>query len=103
MWLRLWTPELRKDSTCVIVSGVDTLPAWAISELALIFSEVRGGGDLPPFVLTAHESIPRDEIVRGLAEPGTTVVRAAAKLGMGRVTIYRRMAQYGIKAHQLRS
>ncbi|MFJ2345263.1 hypothetical protein [Streptomyces antimycoticus] len=33
-WLRLWTPELEKDSACVVVSGVDRLPAWAATELA---------------------------------------------------------------------
>ncbi|WP_439379410.1 helix-turn-helix domain-containing protein [Amycolatopsis lexingtonensis] len=202
-WLTLWTPELAKEGTCVIVSGVDALPAWATEELARIFAEVRHG-ELPPFVLTAEDaaSVPaalsplvdrvvevpalrfrpddvlplarhfarrdrgrdvtftpaaaraltaydwpenakqlrrvvreaasrsqvvdtpqlpaevftgvghrlsrlqaleRDEIVRCLAEPGATVVRAAAKLGMGRATLYRKMGQYGLNARQLKS
>ncbi|MGY5633080.1 hypothetical protein ACW7N6_31955 [Streptomyces sp. UC1A3] len=40
-WLTLWTPELAKDDTCVIVSRVDTLPAWAAAELAGMFARVR--------------------------------------------------------------
>ncbi|MBK1783301.1 Fis family transcriptional regulator [Prauserella sp. ASG 168] len=198
-WLELWTPELGKDSTCVIVSGVGGLPAWAAGELARVFTSVRRGpGEgLQPFVLTAqsydalpealsplvdtvvevpplrarpddilplaewfaradrrrpvtftpaavralraydwpenvkqlrrvvHEAatraevidvhhlpaevftdarrplnrlqaLERDEIVRCLTEPGTTVAKAAAQLGMGRATVYRKLAQYGI-------
>ncbi|GAA3365915.1 hypothetical protein GCM10017744_070600 [Streptomyces antimycoticus] len=202
-WLRLWTPELEKDSTCVVVSGVDRLPAWAATELAGLFGRVRrtggeGSGRMQPFAVTAqrYAAIPdalsplidtvvevpalrlrpddilplarhfahryrgravtftpaatraltsydwpenvrqlrrvvreaaartdvidtrhlpaevftrsgghltrlqlleRDEIVRCLTEPGTTVARAAAKLGMGRATVYRKMARYGIQ------
>ncbi|GAA1615088.1 helix-turn-helix domain-containing protein [Actinoplanes couchii] len=33
-WLALWTPELAKPGTCVIISGADTLPAWAAGDLA---------------------------------------------------------------------
>ncbi|WP_217634041.1 helix-turn-helix domain-containing protein [Raineyella antarctica] len=32
-WLALWTPELAKPGTAVIVENVDTLPAWAAEEL----------------------------------------------------------------------
>ncbi|CDR10943.1 GAF domain-containing protein [Streptomyces iranensis] len=202
-WLALWAPELGKDSTCVLVSGVDRLPAWAATELARLFDEARrvageGSGRLPPFAVTArrYSAIPdvlrplvdtvvevpalrfrpddilplarhfarwhrgptvtftpaaaraltsydwpenvgqlrravreaasrtdvidtrhlpaevftgssghlprlqlleRDEIVRCLTEPGTTVAQAAAKMGMGRATVYRKMARYGIR------
>ena len=199
-WLTLWTPELGKDSTCVIVSGVDALPAWAATELAAKFAAVRrSGGTTPqPYVLTAErysalpdalrplvdavievpalrfrpadilplarhfarqdrgrpivftpaatsaltsyswpgnvkqlrrivrdaasrtevvdthhlpaelfsagghrlnrlQSLERDEIVRCLTEPGITLVQAAIELGMGRATLYRKIAQYGIK------
>ncbi len=41
--------------------------------------------------------------MRCLAEPGATVVRAAGKLGMGRATLYRKRAQYGPNARQLKS
>ncbi|WP_240812525.1 GAF domain-containing protein [Streptomyces sp. DASNCL29] len=202
-WLALWAPELGKDNTCVVVSGVDRLPAWAATDLARLFDGARratgeGPGCLPPFAVTAqrYSAIPdvlsplidtvvevpalrfrpddilplarhfarrhrgptvtftpaaaraltsydwpenvrqlrrvvreagsrtdvidtrhlpaevftrsgshltrlqlleRDEIVRCLTEPGTTVARAAAALGMGRATIYRKMARYGIQ------
>ncbi|MFG1645658.1 helix-turn-helix domain-containing protein [Amycolatopsis sp. NPDC049252] len=203
-WLTLWTPELTKDDTCVIVSGVDALPAWAAEELARLFTEARAVGGLVPFVLTAEDAgalpaalsplvdrvvevpalrfrpddvlplahhfarrdrgrdvtftsaasralmaydwpenakqlrrvmreaaarsdvvdtqhlpaevftgvghrlsrlqaLERDEIVRCLSEPGATVVHAAARLGMGRATLYRKMAQYGLNARQLKS
>ena len=38
----------------------------------------------------------RAEIVRCLTEPGATVVRAAAELGIGRATLYRKIAQYDL-------
>jgi transcriptional regulator of acetoin/glycerol metabolism len=47
--------------------------------------------------LTRIETIERDEIVRCLVQPGTTVNRAATELGMSRATIYRKVAQYGIR------
>ena len=205
-WLTLWAPELEKDGTCVIVSGVDTLPAWAATELARIFAAVprkdaeSGPGRLRPFVLTAErysaipealsplvdtvvevpalrfrpddilplahhfarhdrgraitftapaaraltscawpdnvkqlrrvvrdaaartdvvdiqhlpaevftdagpghrlsrlQALERDEIVRCLIKQGTTMVQAAVELGMGRATLYRKIAQYDIK------
>lgn len=53
--------------------------------------------------LSRLQALERDEIVRCLSEPGATVVHAAAKLGMGRATVYRKMAQYGLNARQLKS
>lgn len=198
-WLALWTPELRHADTCVLLSQVDSLPAWAADELApALSSTVRGGGAPANFVLTARnfadipgslkalvdtvveapplrrrtedivplaryfayeerhrdvvftpmaaralmafdwpenvrqlqrivreaaartdlvdsqhlppevfsgtsrplnrlDNLKRDEIIRCLTEPGTTVAKAAAKLGMGRATVYRKIAQYDIK------
>jgi transcriptional regulator of acetoin/glycerol metabolism len=172
-WLALWTPELGKESTSVVVGRVDALSSWAAAELAAILERVgrrafaltaedpaaipaalqlarwfarraRGRdvrfspdaaralttyhwpgnatqlqrvvreaatrGDvvdprhLPAEVfsgasrrLTRIETIERDEIVRCLVQPGTTVNRAAAELGMSRATIYRKIAQYGIR------
>jgi len=196
-WLELWVPELGKDSTCVIVSGVDRLPAWATSELAALFGRVRAHDDLQPYVVTTAsaddlpeelrplvdvvidvpalrfrpddivplakhfaaqargreveltpaaaraltafdwpgnvrqlrrvlreaaakadridlhhlapevftgpghplsrlQAVERDEIVRCLIEPGTTVADAAHELGLGRATIYRKIRQYRI-------
>ncbi|MFC7340576.1 GAF domain-containing protein [Saccharopolyspora griseoalba] len=196
-WLDLWSPELGKDDTCVIVSGADRLPAWATTELAGLFAGVRGGPGLQPYAITAESDaaipeelqplidnvvevpplryrpddivplarhfaqqdrgreigfssaaaraltsydwpgnvrqlrqvvreaagradhvdlhhlppevfagpgrplgrlqvVERDEIIRCLTEPGTTTGEAARKLGVGRATIYRKMAQYRI-------
>ncbi|GAB3451651.1 hypothetical protein GCM10027570_28850 [Streptomonospora sediminis] len=51
----------------------------------------------PTRTLTRIEVLERDEIARCLAEPGTTVTRAAEVLGMSRATIYRRITRYGIR------
>jgi sigma-54 dependent transcriptional regulator, acetoin dehydrogenase operon transcriptional activator AcoR len=198
-WLDLWTPALADEDTCVIVSGVEGLPAWAAEELAAVLAAARRPPGTPqPFVLTASgfaalppelaalvdavvevaplrhrgedvlplaahlarserrrpveltpraaralaacawpgnaaqlrqvvreaaartdvvdlqhlapevfsggrrpltrlEALERDEIVRCLTEPGTTVAQAAEKLGIGRATIYRKIAQYDIR------
>ncbi|PPB49517.1 Fis family transcriptional regulator [Arthrobacter pityocampae] len=204
-WLSLWTPELAKADTAVIVENIDRLPAWAAQELkghavralralpasgsgtapalawavtaadldavprplaaaidtvitvpplrdrgddvlhlarlaafqtrlreidftpaadrALLAHDWPGNVDelftvvhdaavraeridirhLPAYVLGRHslhlsriEAIERDEIVRSLAQPGTTVTAAAAELGISRATIYRRIAHLGI-------
>lgn len=197
-WLELWTPGLRSDDGCVIVSGIHRLPAWAAEHLGQALAAVRRSGPRPqPFLLTAPDygSIPeplallvdtvvevpplrhraddvlplahhiaqeerrrplsftaraaralstyhwpgnvrqlrqvvrgaasradvvdvhhlapevldggrrpltrlerleRDEIVRCLTEPSTTTTRAAEELGIGRATLYRKIAQYGI-------
>ncbi|GAB3270318.1 hypothetical protein GCM10027449_05270 [Sinomonas notoginsengisoli] len=50
----------------------------------------------PPARLTRLEALERDEIVRSLSRPGTTVAQAAAEIGISRATIYRRMARLGI-------
>ncbi|MFF5585744.1 GAF domain-containing protein [Streptomyces hygroscopicus] len=47
--------------------------------------------------LSRIEALEREEIVRCLSEPGTTMAGAADKLGMSRATIYRKMARYDIK------
>ncbi len=196
-WLELWTPELRAADTCVIVSGLHRLPAWAAGELAQVLATVRRTGRPQPFVLTAPEyaalpdpiarlvdavvevpplrdraddvlplaawtarqerhrevaftpraaralagygwpgnvaqlrrvvreaaaradvvdvhhlapevldggtrplsrleRLERDEIVRCLTEPATTMTRVAEELGIGRATLYRKIAQYKI-------
>lgn len=58
---------------------------------------------LPPEVLadsshrlTRLQTLERDEIVRSLARPGTTMKDAADRLGISRATLYRRVAQYGV-------
>jgi transcriptional regulator of acetoin/glycerol metabolism len=204
-WLSLWTPELAKPDTSVIVENVDLLPAWAAQELqtqalkalrllpashgqkqptlawAVTAAELgaipqplagmidtvvtvpalRERGEdvlqlarlvarqtrlrdidftsaadkalmahawpenidelftviqtaaartetidimhLPAYLLgrsnrplSRMEAMERDEIVRCLSFPGATVSAAAAKLGISRATIYRRMTRLGI-------
>ncbi|MDN4611577.1 AAA-type ATPase lid domain-containing protein [Arthrobacter burdickii] len=205
-WLALWTPELSKSDTAIIIENADFLPAWATQELAtqarnILRSSARASGQalallwaftaedlnnvpqplresvatvipvpalrerpndvmplaryaarqtrlrdldftaaaeraltshdwpgnidqlvqvvhdaalitetidvrhLPPEILgpstrklTRIESFERDEIVRTLARPGTTVSDAASELGISRATIYRRLAKLGITA-----
>lgn len=46
--------------------------------------------------LTRLERLERDEIVRCLTAPGTTMARAAEELGIGRATLYRKIAHYDI-------
>ncbi|MEH3078214.1 MAG: helix-turn-helix domain-containing protein [Quadrisphaera sp.] len=47
--------------------------------------------------LSRLESLERDEIVKALTVPGTTVARAAEQLGISRATVYRRISAYGIE------
>lgn len=67
-------------------------------------SDIIGIRHLPPEVLcgptrtlTRIETLERDEIIRCLGEPDTTVTQAADILGMSRATIYRKITQYGIR------
>jgi transcriptional regulator of acetoin/glycerol metabolism len=46
--------------------------------------------------LSRLEQRERDEMVRCLSRPGTTVGQAAAELGLSRATLYRKIAQYRI-------
>ena len=58
-WLGLWTPELGKSHTVVIVRDVDTLPAWVADQLRDMV--MRGRADSAvPFAVTAErfEDIP---------------------------------------------
>lgn len=76
-WLALWSPELGKDHTAVVVCDVDGLPAWAAERLRLLVAAAQARlrqpdqaattGDTPPaaaevvpFSLTAerYEDIP---------------------------------------------
>ncbi|MDO9377738.1 MAG: helix-turn-helix domain-containing protein [Nocardioidaceae bacterium] len=47
--------------------------------------------------LSRIETVERDEIVRVLSRPGTTMRAAAEELGMSRATIYRKVAHFGIQ------
>ena len=56
-------------------------------------AEVLDGGTRS---LTRLERLERDEIVRCLTTPGTTVTAAAEELGIGGATLYRKIARYSI-------
>ncbi|MGX9875810.1 helix-turn-helix domain-containing protein [Streptomyces cellulosae] len=49
-----------------------------------------------PRRLSRIQALEREEIIRCLTEPATTVAQAADALGMSRATIYRKIAQYDI-------
>lgn len=70
---------------------------------AALITETIDARHLPPELLGNHarrltrmEAFERDEIVRVLARPGTSVADAAVELGISRATIYRRLAKLGI-------
>ena len=58
-WLGLWTPELGKSHTAVIVRDVDMLPAWVAERLRDLIQRNAGSGSVP-FAVTAErfEDIP---------------------------------------------
>ena len=47
--------------------------------------------------LSRIEAFERDELVRVLTRPGTSMQEAAEELGMSRATVYRKIAQYDIR------
>ncbi|WP_205705274.1 AAA-type ATPase lid domain-containing protein [Kineococcus indalonis] len=74
-----------------------------VVEAAAARTDVVDVQHLPPEVFTRGtrvlgrlEALERDEIVRALTEPGTSVARAAELLGVSRATVYRKVAQYDI-------
>ncbi|TNC24152.1 AAA-type ATPase lid domain-containing protein [Amycolatopsis alkalitolerans] len=77
-WLALWAPEVGKTDTCVIISGVDALPASAAGELLPVLSAALPAA-LPaapaPFAVTAEDP---GEIPEPLAELVDTVVEVPA-------------------------
>jgi transcriptional regulator of acetoin/glycerol metabolism len=193
-WLRLWSPELGKPNTAVVVADVESLPVWAAERLRDLVAGATAGvpfsvtaerfedipaplaalvdtvvqvpplrerpDDILPLArhaarrargrdveltptavhaltdyawpgnvdqlnrvvrdaatrtdlidvrhlpsevlsgtarrLTRIEAFERDEIVRVLTRPGTTMKEAAEELGMSRATIYRKLAQYDL-------
>jgi sigma-54 dependent transcriptional regulator, acetoin dehydrogenase operon transcriptional activator AcoR len=76
----------------------------AVVRAAAARTDVVDVHHLPPSVLSAGgrslsrlEQLERDEILRCLTRPGATAVQAAAELGLSRATLYRKIAQYGLK------
>jgi hypothetical protein len=76
----------------------------AVVREAVARTDVVDVQHLPPAVLstgsrslTRLEQLERDEILRCLTRPGATAVRAAGELGLSRATLYRKIAQYGLR------
>jgi transcriptional regulator of acetoin/glycerol metabolism len=70
------------------VSRADTV------DVAVLPTEVLAGGTRNLSRIGAFE---RGEIVRVLSGEGLTMSDAARELGMSRATLYRKIAQYGIR------
>ncbi|MFE6644921.1 helix-turn-helix domain-containing protein [Nocardioides sp. NPDC057772] len=71
-WLSLWTPELAKQDTAVVVRDVNMLPAWVAERLhALLVEAVPGTVASVPFAMTADTF---DAIPAALADLVDTVV-----------------------------
>ena len=104
-WLSLWTPELAKPATAVIVENVDLLPAWAAQELhaqalrALKSLTVSEGGSAPTlaWAVTAERL---DGVPHPLAGMLDTVVSVPALRERGDDVLH--LARYAARQTRLR-
>ncbi|MDF2049374.1 helix-turn-helix domain-containing protein [Arthrobacter sp. Cr_A7] len=104
-WLSLWTPELAKPATAVIVENVDLLPAWAAQELhaqalrALSSLPVSPAGSAPTlaWAVTAERL---DGIPHPLAGMVDTVVSTPALRERGDDVMH--LARYAARQTRLR-
>lgn len=112
-WLSLWTPEVGKPHTAVIVRHVDQLPAWAAERLrALRGAADPTDGPAVPFSMTADrfEDIPTalasivDTVVhvpplRERTEDVVPLARHAARRARGREIELTPAAQHALENH----
>jgi len=84
-------PENVRELRAVVREAVDRTDVVDVHHLP---PSVLSSG---PRLLTRLEQLERDEILRCLTQPGTTAVQAAAELGLSRATLYRKIAQYGLR------
>ncbi|MHA7239274.1 AAA-type ATPase lid domain-containing protein [Arthrobacter sp. TMS1-12-1] len=104
-WLSLWTPELAKADTVVIVENIDLLPAWAAQELqghavrALRALQPSGTGTAPTlaWAVTAADL---DAIPRPLAGAVDTVVAVPPLRDRGDDVL--QLARYAARRARLR-
>ena len=104
-WLSLWTPELAKPATAVIVENVDVLPAWAAQELhaqalrALRSLPTSQGGSAPTlaWAVTAERL---DGVPHPLAGMVDTVVPVPALRERGDDVLH--LARYAARQTRLR-
>lgn len=80
-WLALWTPELAKPHTAVIVENVDVLPSWAAQELhdraAAMSRSMPAIDGRPPSLTWAFTASRLDEVPAPLVGLVDTVVPVA--------------------------
>lgn len=104
-WLSLWTPELAKAGTAVIVENVDLLPAWAAQELhaqalrALRSLPVSHDGS-PPTLAWAVTAAELDAIPHPLAGMVDTVISVPALRERGDDVL--QLARYAARQTRLR-
>jgi transcriptional regulator of acetoin/glycerol metabolism len=104
-WLSLWTPELAKPATAVIVENIDLLPAWAAQELhaqalrAVRHLPVNPSGNAPTlaWAVTAERL---DGIPHPLAGMFDTVVSTPALRERGDDVMH--LARYAARQTRLR-
>ena len=75
-WLALWSPELGKPHTAVVVRGVDALPAWAAQRLHALVADVARPptGDSPSAATMSLTAERFEDIPAPLAALVETVV-----------------------------
>ncbi|WP_328498652.1 helix-turn-helix domain-containing protein [Streptomyces sp. NBC_00414] len=93
-----WTDAVGQARTAMAEGRLPAVVGNAASrtdvvDLRHLPAEIFVGG---PRLLSRMQALERDEIVRCLTEPGTTVARAADVLGLSRATVYRKITQYDI-------
>ena len=101
-WLSLWTPELSKPHTSVIVENVDLLPAWAAQELSARAVSSRGSASdgVPAAVTWAVTAEELTAIPAPLAALVETVVPVPAL--RDRTTDVMPLARYAARQARLR-
>ena len=77
-WLALWTPELAKSDTAIIIENADFLPAWAAQELAArtrnILHSTPRAPEEPPALLWAFTAEDLEDVPPKLTGSVETVV-----------------------------
>ncbi|WP_207210715.1 helix-turn-helix domain-containing protein [Nocardioides zhouii] len=113
-WLGLWTPELGKPDTGILVRDVDTLPAWVAEHVRDLVVRARigsGEGGHVPFCLTASrfDAIPQaltplvDTVVavaplRERSEDVVALAHLAARRARGRDVTFTPAAETALRA-----
>ncbi len=81
-WLALWTPELAKAGTAIIIENADFLPAWAAQELAThagnILRSSSRASEAPPTLLWAFTAEDLENVPQELKGSVATVVPVPA-------------------------